>query len=313
MILARKSYLLLYLNFKVNLTDRILGLFYPETSLTERVLSEPVANEGTLVARRRSRLAFLYAVPIGLLGGLIGLGGAEFRLPVLAGPLGYPARQAVPLNLAVSLVTLAAAFVTRGRTLSFSPIAPLLPGILALIAGAVVAAFFGTALASWFSDELLERVILILLVAIGLALIVEGFLPQQMPGLLPPMLIWHIGAGLGFGLIIGFVSSLLGVAGGELIIPTLVFAFGADIKTAGTASLLVSLPTVMVGVIRYAGQGTFAQQRILGETVAPMSLGSVIGAVAGGLLVGFISAAILKIVLGVILNISAFRIFYKVR
>jgi uncharacterized membrane protein YfcA len=50
----------------------------------------------------RSVLAFLYAVPISLLGGLMGLGGAEFRLPVLAGPLGYRARQAVPLNLAVS-------------------------------------------------------------------------------------------------------------------------------------------------------------------------------------------------------------------
>jgi hypothetical protein len=41
-----------------------------------------------------------------MLGGLIGLGGAELRLPVLAGPLGYAARQAVPLNLAVSLMTL---------------------------------------------------------------------------------------------------------------------------------------------------------------------------------------------------------------
>jgi hypothetical protein len=40
--------------------------------------------------------AFGYAVPIAVLGGLIGLGGAEFRLPVLAGPLGYSARRAVP-------------------------------------------------------------------------------------------------------------------------------------------------------------------------------------------------------------------------
>ena len=41
---------------------------------------------------RRPRLALLYSVPIGLLGGLIGLGGAEFRLPVLACPLGSAAR-----------------------------------------------------------------------------------------------------------------------------------------------------------------------------------------------------------------------------
>ena len=46
----------------------------------------------------------------------MGLGGAEFRLPVLAGPLGYPARQAVPLNLLVSLVTLFASLLIRGGT-----------------------------------------------------------------------------------------------------------------------------------------------------------------------------------------------------
>jgi len=71
-----------------------------------------------LTPRRHIALAFLYAVPIAVLGGLIGLGGAEFRLPVLSGPLGHPVRRAVPLNLSVSLVTLAVAFAARGRTLS---------------------------------------------------------------------------------------------------------------------------------------------------------------------------------------------------
>lgn len=258
-------------------------------------------------------LAFLYAVPIGLLGGLIGLGGAEFRLPVLAGPLRYSPRQAVPLNLAISLVTVAAAFVIRSRTLSLSSIASLWPAILALIAGAVVAAFLGTSLVGRFSDALLERVILALLIAIGLALIIEGFLPQETPDFLPPNLVWRIGAGILFGLAIGLVSSLLGVAGGELIIPTLVFAYGVDIKTAGTTSLLISLPTVLVGVIRYARQGAFVQRQPLTETIAPMSLGSVIGAVVGGMLVGVVPAELLKITLGLILNISAFRIFYKMR
>jgi uncharacterized membrane protein YfcA len=37
-------------------------------------------------------------------------------------------------------------------------------------------------------------------------------------------------------------ASLLGVAGGEVIIPSLVFAYGVDIKTGGTTSLLVSYP-----------------------------------------------------------------------
>lgn len=97
-------------------------------------------------ARGRSRLAFLTAIPIAMLGGLIGLGGAEFRLPVLAGPLGYPARTAVPLNLAVSLTTIIAALFIRGRTLSLTALAPFGPAMLGLIGGAVVAAYFGRSL-----------------------------------------------------------------------------------------------------------------------------------------------------------------------
>src|SRR5919107_2268044 len=59
--------------------------------------------------RRSPAAALLYGAPIGLLGGLIGLGGAEFRLPVLAGVFRYPARRAVALNLAISLVTVVSA------------------------------------------------------------------------------------------------------------------------------------------------------------------------------------------------------------
>lgn len=270
--------------------------------------SRPRGAAGERRARHLGR-AFGYAVPIGALGGLIGLGGAEFRLPVLAGPLGYPARQAVPLNLAISICTIAAALAIRGRTLSFAGVAPLAPAVGALIAGAVVAAFFGAALLGRLSDARLERTILALLLGIGTALIVEAFLPQEAPGFVPADAVPRITAGILFGLAIGLVSSLLGVAGGELIIPTLVFAFGADIKTAGTASLLISLPTVLVGVLRHAGRGAYAERRALTATVAPMGVGSVIGAILGGLLVGLVPASWLKVGLGVILIASALRIF----
>jgi uncharacterized membrane protein YfcA len=42
-----------------------------------------------------------------------------------------------------------------------------------------------------------------------------------------------------------------------------------------------------------------------------MGAGSVIGAVAGGFLVGVVPASVLKFVLGVILVVSAVRIFYR--
>lgn len=252
--------------------------------------------------------AFLYAVPIGIVGGLIGLGGAEFRLPVLVGPLNYPPRRAVPLNLAVSLITLAASLAFRGRTVSLTVLAPLSTAIGALIAGAVVFAFIGATLATRLSPRMFGRIIVGLLVAIGSALIIEAFLPAEVEGFIPAMLGWQIAAGLLLGSAIGLVSSVLGVAGGELIIPTLVFGFGADVKTAGTASLLISLPTVVVGLLRYARRGACMDRAPLRATVLPMGVGSVLGAVLGGLLVGVIAPSVLKLLLGVILIVSALRL-----
>ncbi|MGA9191882.1 MAG: hypothetical protein WBZ24_09125, partial [Anaerolineales bacterium] len=70
----------------------------------------------------RSLVSFLFGAPIGAIGGLIGVGGAEYRLPVLAGPLRFSARQAVPLNLTISVVTVGVSLIVRGRTLPFEPV-----------------------------------------------------------------------------------------------------------------------------------------------------------------------------------------------
>ena len=79
-------------------------------------------------------------------------------------------------------------------------------------------------------------------------------------------------------------------------------------KTAGTASLLVSLPTVIVGIARYAHRGAYNRQASA-ATVAPMGAGSVIGATIGGLLAGVVPASAVKVVLGIVLIVSAVRMF----
>ena len=261
------------------------------------------------MAQRHVIQAFLWGLPIGALGGLIGLGGAEFRLPVLVGALGYAARQAIPLNLAISLVTLTVALGTRARVLSLTAVAPLVPVIAGLIVGAVSTAVLGASLAARLPRKRLEGVIAALLGGIGLLLIVEGMLPHGLPPLMSNGVEWRAVSAALFGLGIGLVSSMLGVAGGELIIPTLVFIYGADIKAAGTASLFVSLPTVVVGITRYASLGAFGDRQALIATVLPMGIGSLFGVIAGGAAAGIVNPALLKIGLGAILITSAFRIF----
>lgn len=75
--------------------------------------------------------------------------------------------------------------------------------------------------------------------------------------------------GIGAGFLIGVVASLLGVAGGELLIPTLILIFGVDIKLAGSLSLAVSLPTMIVGFTRYSRDRSFV---VMKEITGPSLL-----------------------------------------
>ncbi|WP_237749528.1 hypothetical protein [Streptomyces sp. SS] len=70
----------------------------------------------TLVPLRATQslpLVFGTGAAIGILGGMVGLGGAEFRLPVLIGLFGFAALSAVILNKAMSLVVVVAALPAR--------------------------------------------------------------------------------------------------------------------------------------------------------------------------------------------------------
>jgi uncharacterized membrane protein YfcA len=259
------------------------------------------------VKRASSGLAFGVGAAVGVLGGLIGLGGSEFRLPALMALLDYRVREAVPANLAVSLVTLVASLAVRTHALSLEPVRAYVLPIAALGIGSLVGALIGPDLARRLSDERLLGVVRVLLAGIGVILIGDAFLPRGVPALLPNTpLVWIL-VGVGAGVGIGLVSSLLGVAGGELIIPTLILGYGVDVKAAGTASILVSLPAVVLGVGRWAHLGGFARPGILWRIVVPMGAGAVMGAFAGGLVVRTAPQAALKVVLGLLLIAAALR------
>ena len=78
-----------------------------------RATATATATELSGPATRRTPLAFVGGAVIGALGGLIGLGGAEFRLPLLIGAFRFAALQAVILNKAMSLVVVASALPFR--------------------------------------------------------------------------------------------------------------------------------------------------------------------------------------------------------
>lgn len=251
-------------------------------------------------------LAFGGGALIGALGGLIGLGGAEFRLPLLIGIFAFAGLEAVILNKAMSLIVVAFALPFRASSVPFGAIAENWPAIVNLLAGSLLGAWFGAGWATRLSHKELYRIIAILLVVIAIAL-VFGHNATNAPPALTGVTLALTGVVAGFA--IGVVASLLGVAGGELLIPTLVLLFGADIKLAGSLSLAVSLPTMVVGFARYSRDRSFA---VLGKNrqfVLAMAAGSVAGSFIGGQMLGFVPGSMLLPLLATILVVSAVKVW----
>ena len=83
---------------------------------------------------------------VGLGGGLVGLGGAELRLPYLVGSLKLPVKTAIPINLAISLLTILAALPARLYTLSVAGLKPFIYETAALGFGAALGSYLGVSL-----------------------------------------------------------------------------------------------------------------------------------------------------------------------
>jgi uncharacterized protein len=260
------------------------------------------------VCCRYFQKAFGWCVPIGGLGGLVGLGGGEFRLPVLMYVVGYPAKTAVPLNLAVSLITLAFALVVRSGAVSVGALVPHLNEVVSLAAGGVASAFYGARFVSAIKSEYLVKTIAALLGALGVLILFEVAYPFQYVQVIPAGAAFHFATGFALGIVIGLVSSILGVAGGELLIPTMMFVFGVDIKTAGTASIVISVCVVTSGLWRYWRLGAIETRLGTRRIISAMSAGSLIGAALGGMAVGFAPIAAIKAILGFVLIAAAAKV-----
>jgi uncharacterized membrane protein YfcA len=222
---------------------------------------------------------------VGVLAGLIGLGGAEFRLPLLIGLFGFLALEAVIVNKALSLLVVATALPARLAAVPLATLVDHWPILLNLLVGTLIGAWAWAAWATRVRSTTLHRVLAGLLVLMAAALLWSHFGVLD-PFRLDPPLQAVVGAVAGVG--IGVVAAVMGVAGGELLIPSLTVLFGVDIKTAGSLSLAISLPTMLVAFTRYSRDRSFAVLGTNSRFVVAMAAGSIAGTVVGGLLVGLV-------------------------
>jgi uncharacterized membrane protein YfcA len=250
--------------------------------------------------------AFLAGALVGLLGGLIGLGGAEFRLPLLISLFGFIALQAVILNKAMSLAVVLTALPARLAAVPLAVLAPHWPIAVNLLAGSLAGAWVGASWATRLRTATLHKVLAVLLVVMAAALLWTH--EHSTVALhLPPVAEALAGIAAGFG--IGVVAAVMGVAGGELLIPTITLLYAVDVKTAGSLSLVVSLPTMLVAFARYSRDQAFGVLRQHAPFAVAMTAGSVTGSLVGGLLLGVVPTGVLVPGLAALLLASAVKLW----
>src|SRR5215207_9229982 len=132
----------------------------------------PSTNAGAAAPARARPLSAALATGagVGLLGGLIGLGGAEFRLPLLIGLFGFAALQAVIMNKALSLIVVVTALPARLVVVPFDTLNGYWFVVVNLLAGSLIGAWIGATWATRMRSATLYRVLAVLLVLIAVAL-----------------------------------------------------------------------------------------------------------------------------------------------
>jgi uncharacterized membrane protein YfcA len=108
------------------------------------------------------------------------------------------------------------------------------------------------------------------------------------------------------GLLAGFASSLVGIGGGLIIVPGLVFLFGFDQKMAqGTSLLLLSLPVAAAGAFTYykTGNASWPAALLLG-------VGFLAGGFLGGKVATGLDTAVMKKVFAIFMILIAIKYLF---
>lgn len=244
----------------------------------------------------------------GVLAGLVGLGGAEERIPFILYALKEPLYDMVVANLVISFATSGLNFALRANE-GLLP-TPALIISLVMIVGSLPGAFLGASLSHRISDRKLKAFI-----AVVLGLVVARLSADFIAGTSPttstvgPYLEFPLA--VVFGFLIGIIGGGVGVAGGEYRIPVLIFMFGFPIKIAGTASQLVSLPTILMALLRHTNMGFLSKRSLV--VAALMGIPSVIGVIVSLRILLASGEEIIRLVFALLLTYTIVRLLLELR
>jgi uncharacterized membrane protein YfcA len=239
----------------------------------------------------------------GIAAGFIGVGGGEFRIPVLVQLLGFPLKLAAGTNLLIGLLTVALGVLRRLGQYSWTRDDVVLLWIMGV--ASVVGAGVGVLGRERLPLRPLKATVCVYLIVIGLWMLYESVAHVEHVLFEPTGITrWYLGGVTAFA--IAVISGVLGVAGGEMRIPTLLYLFAVPIREAGTLSLMISIPTVVAAAITDRRLGGIPNSVL--PVALLMGVASAAGVLVGAAWVPYADRDLIKGSLGIVLLLATVRL-----
>ncbi|MFC5139808.1 sulfite exporter TauE/SafE family protein [Actinomycetospora rhizophila] len=196
-------------------------------------------------------LAALFGGAIGALLGLVGGGGGTLAVPALVYGLGLPLSAAVPASLMIIGLASAVAVAPRARR-----------DVNWRLAGVIGASGVPTALLGGVVNHHLDQHALLLVFAAIMVVAAVRMLRAtsetggvcDLPG---GGVAWRrcLPRAIATGLLVGFLTGLLGVGGGFLLVPAMIVALGLRTRGAVATSLVIIVINSAAGFVPYLVAG----------------------------------------------------------
>lgn len=248
-------------------------------------------------------LGVLLAALIGLSLGLLGGGGSILTVPIFVYVLGFGAKEAIAMSLAVVGATSLFGAVSHWRAGNVNVRVALIFGVVAM-----AGTYLGARLAVFFSGA--AQLILFALVMLVAAFFMFRGPPVTASARAEDTAIRDMPLALIVveGIAVGVLTGLVGVGGGFLIVPALVLLGRLPMKQAVGTSLLVIAMKSAAGFYGYLGQVEVQWAFMTLFTAVAVS-----GIFAGTYLVRFVSQAQLKRAFAVFLLVMGGFILWQNR
>jgi hypothetical protein len=209
---------------------------------------------------------------VGIVLGVVGGGGSIIAVPALVYGVGMSPAEAIPTSLLVVGISSLAALIPRLRDGINWPV------VLMVGTAGIPAAWGGTAVGRLLDPNILMLAFAVIMVIAGIRMLMRTTETEGSCSTGPNRAFRSCAPkAVGVGVLVGFLTGLLGVGGGFLITPALTLFLGLRMKQAVGSSLAIIVINSAAGFGAHATGFTIGWSSVLAFAV-PAILGSLIAA-----------------------------------